>query len=340
MSEPVTAEGRQPNPLAIWDIINAHQKGAAFKAAIDLEIFTHIARGARTTDDIARAARASARGTRILCDGLVMLGLLDKNGSDYSLSLDSSVFLTKDSPAYIGGVTNFLLGSELKGAFEQLTEAVRRGSTAMSSGGTVTAENPVWVDFATSMGNLMRPGAKEIAEILHRQGRVDVLDIAAGHGLFGIAIAERNPEAHVTALDWKDVLSIAVENAKAAGVESRFKTIAGDAFTVELAGPYDVILLTNILHHFDKPTCESLLRRVRQVLKPNGVCATLEFVPNEDRVSPIHMAWFSLIMLASTPSGDAYTFFEYDEMFRNSGFSRSEAKQLQASPEVLLLSYA
>ncbi len=62
--------------------------------------------------------------------------------------------------------------------------------------------------------------------------------------------------------------------------------LPGSAFDVEFGGPYDTVLLTNFLHHFDKPTCVSLLKKVRASLKPGGKAATLEFVPNEDRVSP------------------------------------------------------
>jgi 2-polyprenyl-3-methyl-5-hydroxy-6-metoxy-1,4-benzoquinol methylase len=82
-------------------------------------------------------------------------------------------------------------------------------------------------------------------------GPVRVLDIAAGHGLFGIEIAKQHDSAEIVALDWAPVLEVAKANARAAGVIDRFTTIPGSAFDVDYVGPYDIVLLTNFLHHFD-----------------------------------------------------------------------------------------
>jgi hypothetical protein len=98
------------------------------------------------------------------------------------------------------------------------------------------------------------------------------------------------------------------------------------------------VLLTNFLHHFDPQTCESLLRKVHASLAEGGRAVTLEFVPNEDRISPRIPAAFSMMMLGSTPSGDAYTFPELERMFKNAGFAHSELHQLPASPQQLIIS--
>jgi SAM-dependent methyltransferase len=116
---------------------------------------------------------------------------------------------------------------------------------------------------------------------------------------------------------------VAKENATAAGVANRYRTLPGSAFDVEYGTGYDVILLTNFLHHFDVPTNEKLLRKVHAALALGGRAVTLEFVPNEDRVSPPMSAKFSMIMLAMTVGGDAYTFAEYQKMFGNAGFKSS-----------------
>ena len=119
------------------------------------------------------------------------------------------------------------------------------------------------------------------------------------------------------------MLEVAKENAQKAGVADGISTIEGSAFDVDFGSGYDLVLLTNFLHHFDPPTCETLLRKVRAALADGGRAVTLEFVPNEDRVTPPESAGFSMVMLAGTPSGDAYTFAELERMFANAGFSRS-----------------
>jgi 2-polyprenyl-3-methyl-5-hydroxy-6-metoxy-1,4-benzoquinol methylase len=165
-----------------------------------------------------------------------------------------------------------------------------------------------------------------------------ILDIAAGHGLYGLEFAKKNPQATITALDWPKVLEVAKENAEAAGVAERYSTIAGSAFDADYGSSYDLILLTNFLHHFDPQTNETLLRKVHAALKPGGRAITLEFVPNADRVTPPNSAAFSLVMLATTANGDAYTFAEFDEMFRNAGFTSSEMHALPQGFQQVIVS--
>jgi ubiquinone/menaquinone biosynthesis C-methylase UbiE len=329
-----------PNPLRIFQTLNAFQQSAALRAAIELDVFTAIGEGAATTAAIASRAGASERGIRILCDFLVILGFLTKNGTSYGLSPDAAVFLDQRSPAYVGTAARFLNAPDMVHAYDNLTEAVRRGGTVMSEEGTVAAENPLWVEFARSMAPMMRMPAQAIAEMAAGRGPCRVLDIAAGHGLFGIEIARQNPQAEVVALDWAIVLEVAKENARGAGIDGRFRTLPGSAFDVAFGNGFNLVLLTNFLHHFDMTTCEKLLRKVHAALEPGGRAVTLEFVPNDDRVTPPDTAAFSMIMLGSTKSGDAYTFAEYERMFANAGFSRSENHRIPNGPQSIIISHA
>lgn len=328
----------EPNPGIIFDNLNAYQRSAALKAAIELDLFTEIARGNRSADAIAQAVRASTRGVRILCDYLALSGFLSKDGSQYSLTADSGMFLDRNSPAYFGSAANFLLDPRLIAPFLNLTEVVRTGKTTLPDQGTVSRDNPIWVDFAKQMAPMTFPAAREIAGLVAGDGEIRVLDIAAGHGLFGIMIAQQNSKARIRALDWPNVLAVAVENAKKFGVAERHSTLEGDAFEVEFGGPYELILVTNFFHHFDRPTCEKLMRKILAALAPGGRCVTLEFIPNKDRVSPPIPAAFAMVMLGTTAAGDAYTFAEYDAMFSNAGFASSEFHALTKAPQSLVVS--
>jgi ubiquinone/menaquinone biosynthesis C-methylase UbiE len=181
--------------------------------------------------------------------------------------------------------------------------------------------------------------AQDIAEQVSTwpQAPKRVLDIAAGHGLFGIAIAKAVPGAEIVATDWHAVLEVAKENAVAAGVSARYNTIAGSAFEVEWGKDFDLVLITNFLHHFDPPTCVEMLSKVRVSLSSRGRALAVDFVPNEDRVSPPFAAAFSFVMLASTPRGDAYTGPEFEEMGREAGFSKVSVTPLPPSPQSLIV---
>src|SRR5215213_2059001 len=336
----MSAQTPPPSPEHFFESVTSYQRSAALKAAVELELFTAVAEGNRDAQSIAARCHASERGVRILSDFLVITGFMTKDGGSYGLTQDSAIFLDRRSPAYMGGTLEFLLAPTLLAGFEDLAGAVRKGGTAVPEGGTVSVENPVWVKFARAMVPMAAPVAGQLPPLVGAkgEGKFKVLDIAAGHGLYGLAFAGHNPEAEVVGLDWPAVLEVAKENAGKLGAAGRYSNIEGDAFGADFGEGYDVVLLTNFLHHFDPPTCETLLRKVRAALKEGGAALTLEFVPNEDRVTPLLSAAFSLTMLAGTPAGDAYTYPELERMFSNAGFSSSEAHPLAASPQQAIVS--
>ena len=266
--------------------------------------------------------------------------MLTKQDNQYGLTVDSATFLDKRSPAYLGGAVEFLASPTLLEGTKRMTEAVRKGGTAMEEDGTVSEENPVWVKFARSMGALMFMPSQLIPKLVdpNADRKLKILDIAAGHGLFGIGFAKHNPQAEITAVDWKPVLEVAKENAEKAGVADRYNTMPGNAFDVDFGSGYDLVLLTNFLHHFDPPTNEKLLRKVHDALADGGRAVTLEFVPNDDRISPPDSASFSMQMLVGTPSGDAYTFAELERLFTNAGFSRSTIHPLPPTFQQVVIS--
>lgn len=324
----------EPSLSLVWDTFTGYQRTAAIKAAIELDVFTQIAAGAVTIDALAEKCKSAPRGLRALLNHLAVDGFLTRNGDRYSLSVTTAMLLDRNSPAYVGTAITFIASPMLLDMFAHLTEAVRRGGTAVSESGTLAPEHPVWVEFAKAMAPLAAMTATLVANLLEieQAGSVKVLDIAAGHGMFGITLARLNPKLQVTALDWKNVLAVASENARAAGVGDRFHTIAGSAFDVALGSGYDIILLPNILHHFDPPTCERLLSKARDALAPTGRVVIPEFIPNDDRMGPADAVRFSLVMLASTPAGDAYTPTEFKTMLDHAGFGNTSIHDLPPSP--------
>ena len=326
----VSAADRQaPSPERIFEALNAYQKTAALKAAIELDVFTEIGKEANSAAALAKKCQASERGIRILCDFLVVNGFLTKSEQHYELAPDSAIFLSTQSPAYIGSAIGFLTLPELIDPFENLTAIVRNGGSLNGDATTIDPDSPKWVEFARSMAALQRMPAEGVAETLNASAgkKWKVLDIAAGHGMYGVTLAKHNPNAEIFAVDWPRVLDVAKENAQSAGVAARYHTLPGNAFEVEFGKDYDVVLLTGFLHHFDSKAIETLLRKIHPAVKPDGVVVTVEFVPNEDRVTPPTAAAFSIVMLGSTRAGDAYPFSEYDRMFRAAGFSSSELRR-------------
>jgi SAM-dependent methyltransferase len=330
----------QPTPDLFWQTMSGYQQSAALKAAVELNIFTAIADGSRTAGEIAQVCGASERGTRILCDALTVMGFLTKTGNEYSPTESTAIFLNRKSPAYLGSALDFIMSPYLRHAFDDLSNAVRNGGAPEVGNDSLGPESPMWVTFAKAMMPLMFPPAQRIADQIgfDADKEIKVLDIAAGHGIFGITVAQKYPNAQIYAADWANVLTVATENAQKFAVGDRHHLIPGSAFDTDFGEGYDVVLVTNFLHHFDPPTNEKLLKKINAALKEDGKVMTLEFVPNDDRVSPPTEAMFSLVMLADTPAGDAYTFAELKTMFEHSGFSRNEHIPLTPLPQHLVVS--
>ncbi|MCC6536204.1 MAG: class I SAM-dependent methyltransferase [Bryobacterales bacterium] len=327
----------QPNPGLVWDTFTAHQRTAALRAAVELNLFGALSEGHKTAAAIAQRCGVPERGMRILCDYLVIAGLVNKTANEYSHTPTSAVFLAPDSPASMAPTMPFMLNAKILRASQLLTETIRLGRTALEEP-LAGEEVKEWVTFAQSMHPMMAAAADFMAAVGSRRGApARVLDIAASHGLFGMAFARRAASTMIVAQDFASVLDVTREKVTTAGLAAQYEFLPGSAFSVDLGAGYDVILVTNLYHHFDMPTCQTLMRRFHTALSDGGVMLTLEMVPDEDRISPPAAAAFSMMMLANTPAGDAFTMSEYQQMLRNAGFGEIEKLDVPQSPQQLVV---
>ena len=319
--------GRGPSPEKFFETMVAYQRTAALKAAIELDLFTAIGEGKDSVFALARRVNASERGVRILCDSLATIGFLRKTEEGYRLTADSAAFLDRKSQAYMGSAARFLASSYVRGGFENLAAIVRAGHPLRDEQ-FAEREHPAWTEFAGSMAPLAYVVARETAKLIDAESKMKVLDVAAGHGMFGIAVAQRNPQASIVAVDWASVAAIAEENARRAGLGGRYRVLAGDAREIEFGAGFDAVLIPNVLHIWDRATNERFLKKVHRALAPGGRAIVVELAPNDDRISPTAPALFALNMLANTMEGDAYTVSEHRGMLAKAGFGECEVRLL------------
>ena len=324
-------------PLPFLDAVLAYQKTAAIRAAVEIGLFEAIGTAGADAETIAARVGASTRGVRILCDYLTVLGFLGKSGSLWRQEPVASAFIDKTSPTSVASIVRFLAGPEFLRLFlEDPAGYIRRGGTEGLA--NMAPEDPIWVTFAESMTPFTVAAAKATAAHVAAWAATPrrVLDVAAGAGMFGICVAQACPEASTVAVDWQDVVAVAGRNAERASVGERYRTLAGDAFGADWGDGYDLVLLANILHHFDHASCVALLRRVRDSLAPGGRATIIEFVPNADRITPPIPASFAFMMVATTQHGDAFTEAEYAAMARDAGLRPEAAVPLPPSQERLI----
>src|ERR1700722_5993552 len=133
-------------PAWLMDEFLAYERTFTLRAAMELDLFTRIGQGVDTIPALAKATRASERGLRVLCDSLAVRQHLVKESNRYRLSLNSRVYLSKNSPAYFGSAIKFLASDTYIEAFSNLTRSVKRGR------GRSPKTN--WPDFARLMAPL------------------------------------------------------------------------------------------------------------------------------------------------------------------------------------------
>lgn len=323
---------------SVFDAALAYQKTAALVAAVKLDVFTVIGTEMMTAESIALRIGASTRGLRILCDYLTVLGLLRKQKLSYGLTHAARMFLDGSSPHAMGSIVDFLAAPEMLAfLLDDPASYIRRGGSDGLA--NVTSDHPLWGRFAQAMAPLAAVTAKRVAAYVATlpEPPYAVLDVAAGHGLFGIEVAKMFPDALVTAIDWAEILAFVQVNANEAGVDNRFRMVPGNACDLEWGRNFDLIILANFLHLFDRKTCTSLLRKVKSSLAAGGRALAIDFVPNEDRVSPQLPVMFAFWMLAVTPGGDAYTTNDLDEMARDAGFRGATNRPLPPTLETLII---
>src|SRR5712692_8221668 len=237
-------------PTKIFDVLQSFQRTAALRAAVELDVFTAIGDRGLSADEIAAHCRTSTRGMRVLCDYLCLTGLLQKRSGRYWLTEEAALYLDRHSQQFIANdAIQVYGGGVLAEGFQHLTQAVRIGGTALPRAGTLAPEHSYWQQFARALAPIGAANARLLANVLEYPPSlpVRVLDIACGHGHYGIAIAKQHPLAEIFAQDWPAVLEMAVANARDAGVSKRYHAIPGDVFSANLGGRYDVALITNFL---------------------------------------------------------------------------------------------
>lgn len=317
-----------PSPQRVIDLFHSFHRTAAVKAGVELDVFTAIGAGATTVDQLAARCGSAARGIRILCDYLAVIGLLTKEEDGYALGADAAAFLDRRSRLFFGSAVMSIADETHLQAFALLTEAVRRGGTALPDRGTLTPEHSSWVEFARAMAPVGTVMGRLVAARVPKSGngRMRVLDLGAGHGLYGIAVAKHLPQAEIVAVDWPNVLAVAREHAEAAGVAERFHCLPGDAFAMDFASEYDAVLMANFLPGLDPGTVERLLVKVHGALRAGGRAITLGPV---DAAVDIHL-------LATTPGGEVYTFPVLDRLFRQAGFADTELYDMAAREQIVV----
>ena len=310
-----------PNPQPIFEMQFSLVPARILATAVQLELFSRLADGAKTVAEVARAAHTSERGTRMLLDALAAIQLIAKSNGRYRLSPLAAEFLVKERPNYVGWMME---RDEMWQAWSRLPEAVQTGKPLRQ----VEQESEAAAFFpwlVRSLHIMNREPAHRSATALVGTGKrtsgLRVLDVACGSGVWGIAIAQTDRRARITAHDFSTILPITREYVEREHLSDRFEYLEGNLKTVEFGqNTFDLAILGNIVHSEGAASSRALFRRLHRALAPGGRIAIVDMLPNPDRSGPPFPVFFALIMLLNTYEGDTYTLPEYTRWLTETGF--------------------
>ena len=307
-------------------------------AAVSNKVFDALQNGAKTVEQVSKQTGASVRGLRAIMDALVGLELLKKDRKGkYSLTPESEAFLISNKPGTVAGFFSSIL-PQLNSRWLRLSDAVRNGRPVVA----VNEETEGTEFFSQLVENIIPMsygGAQKLADHLKvskTKDQLRVLDLAAGSGIWGIALAEKSPRVRVAAVDWAGMIPTTKQITRKFGVSDRFEFIGGDLLEANFGNGYDIATLGHILHSEGEQRSRQLLKKTFGALKPGGTIAIAEWLVNDRRTEPTHSLMFAVQMLVNTEHGDTFSFNEIKSWLEHAGFKK--VRKLEApGPSPLLL---
>src|SRR6266513_3923004 len=333
-----TRQKKQVTPERLMELSFAYAPPLIISAAAANKVFDKLENGAKTAEEIAKKTAASPRALRILMNALVGLGLLKKDRRGrYSLTAESAAFLISKKPGTHAGFFG-TIAPQLISRWLRLTDIVREDRPVVAVN-QETEGTEFFSQLVETIIPMSYPAAQKLADhlkVAKAKGQVRVIDLAAGSGIWGIAVAQKSPRVRVTAVDWEGMIPTTKRITQKFDVRDRFVFIEGDLLEANFGSGYDVATLGHILHSEGEQRGRQLLKKTFRALKSGGTIAIAEWLVNDDRTKPLPSLMFSVQMLVNTEKGGTFSFNEIKKWLEDAGFKK--VRQLEGpGPSPLIL---
>ncbi len=316
-----------PNPALLMRLALAYRSSMVLFAASELDVFTPLANGGMSAEDIARACGAQPEPTRMLLDACAAEGLLTRTGELFSNTPLADAYLVNGRPAYIAHGLKF--AEDLYPAWGRLADTVRTGRPAMPQGTMLGEDKAKTRAFVYAMHERARGISAVLPHNADFSGRRRLLDVGGGPGTYSIALVRQTPGLTSTVLDLPGVLEVTREIVAEHGAADRIELRSGDYQSAPFGSGYDAALLSGIMHRETPATCRLLLRKAFDAMEPGGMAVVSDvFFDNDDKNSPPFATYFALNMMLMAEHGSAHAKTEMAAWMTEAGFAQVEVRDL------------
>lgn len=326
-----------PSADRILDMASGYEPALVLEAAVRLKVFDVLDERPMPLAEVVARTGTSVRGMRALLNALVGLHLLERYDELYALTGESAAYLVSTKPTYQGYMCKHVSRLMLP-RWLHLTEVVRSGRPNVAVNEQADGAG-FFREFVEDIFPMSYEAARDLAAELHvaeAERSLSVLDLAAGSGVWGIALAEASPRMTVTAVDWPAVLPVTRRCAEKHGVLERFRFVEGDLLDSNFGRDHAIATLGHILHSEGEQRSRKLLRKTYEAIAPGGTIAIAEFIADEDRCGPVGSLLFAVTMLVNTEAGDTFTFCEMSAWLREAGFNNIRKLQVRGPGPLIL----
>lgn len=299
----------------LFQISRGFWQSSLLHTAVRLNIFTELSAKPLTAIELASRINADKRATELLLNALVGMDLLKKEGNMYFNTSLSKKFLVEDSPLYLGFIIRHI--ANMYSYWGRLEEAIKNDRPLRSP-----IRNPEEMEnFILGMHNLAQNIAPILIKNINLEGIKNLLDLGGGSGTYSIHFCKAYPNLKVTLCDLPNVLPITERVIKSFGMSDCIRLVARDFHKDPLPSPFDVAWLSNILHGSSPGLCESLIKKVYNILNPKGKIIIQDFILDETKTKPPFASLFALNMLIHTSGGRTYSLSEIKNWLIGAGFT-------------------
>jgi len=337
----------QISPDPVFQMLTGFFASKTLMAAVEMDVFTKLDGRQVTGQELQQLLALESRPAQVFASALVSIGLLDSKNGKFSNSQISATFLSKKSPAYMGGFVR-MCDERLYKGWDSLSWSlannkpveVKKGGDAESLFNDAKSDRSVEAieKFTHAMHGVSIGPAMALAKAFDFSKYKSMIDIGGGSGAYSINVAKEYPNMSATVADLGPVCKVAEVYIAQYGLSGRVKTTQLDFWKQDIPKGHDVAFLSHIIHDYDEEKGMTLLKKIHSSLNPGGAMIVSEWMLNDDKTGPVPSAMMGLNMIIETNGGRNYSFTEISEMLKKAGFENIEKRPL-AGPAQIAIGY-